>query len=379
MRALRIPIVFIATIFFATSSSAASSSPLNRINLPAAQMFPAVNMKGNIAFRSAHGSHGAPHAILWQQTYASPPVFLDGGFAPTGSADYFHRDALSYSMGTYNAAHFNHLNDSLGMFGRIAHTTLSPSIPSSTIPLPLGSPGRIGQVAMWITGVSHEPFIWSEYRSGKWRIAIPDGTDFFFLDTDGDSLEPSIGGGKESIPYIAWTSVHQERAILAGKYSVFVVDPKKPSDRLIIPEARHPSFATHRRNDSATLLIEKYDGNGISSLEAWSFPTGIVNPVKDVLKVGCKNPRRPVATEVKSGKELAVLFVCPQNDPRGTQIHLLIPGKCEVKLDTIGFAPKDHEQVQYDIAENHFVYSKFFGPNPDDFDIVHGNVSTHCP
>lgn len=45
---------------------------------------------------------------------------------------------------------------------------------------------------------------------------------------------------------------------------------------------------------------------------------------------------------------------------------------------TIGYAPSDNEQAQYDIAGEHIVYSRWLGPDPWDLDIFCTVIPNHC-
>src|SRR5690606_36331038 len=45
---------------------------------------------------------------------------------------------------------------------------------------------------------------------------------------------------------------------------------------------------------------------------------------------------------------------------------------------TLGYAPSDNEQAQYDIAGEHIVYSRWLGPDPWDLDIFWTVIPNHC-
>lgn len=346
-----------------------------------AQMYPVANHDYQLIFRSASGTSGPEHAVFFYEMSGSAgPVLLDGGFPPGGPNDYHHRDGLFSAMSSKHALYFNHLHDSLGMFGRAAlvHPLVGSAITLPSLPQ---SPGRMKQVSIWTNFSGAASAAWAEYRLGRWTVvALPDvaGADHIEFHSLADGLEPSIGGSKGGEVYLAWTEVRPELGVLAGKYQVVIANLNDPNTRIKIPNARHPSFAKNEWTGNVEFVFEKYDNNGVPLVGYVNLDSGIANPKYGSVKVKCDFPRRPVATYTDG---LMILYTCNHpDDPAGTELHLHHrESGCYKPLDTLGHAPMAHEQAQYDVAGYTIVYSKLVGPRNDDFDLFVDETRNYCP
>lgn len=371
----------VGTILVAILALPAIASAQQSIVETGAQHHPIVNFQGNIIYRSGPSATN-PHILLWRADWTSPPLVLDGGFALPSTIP-GQRDGLFSAITETGGYFLRNLTNSSGDRGAtsLLVETVGVEFPPARTALGVGGgrPEFDGLRRRHLAAIDgsdwYSPTMaWSEYRLGGWDVIFVKDRAALIFDSGFDDLEPTIAeyGGAS---FVAWTSRRDTAGVGAGKFGAMVkrIDGYSVDTIWEMENIRHARFAKTDAGDPPALVFYR-EGGGLEYV-VFDWDGNVMD--EGELHPACSTPRRPVASW--RGGKLYVAYACYDHGATAVLGIHGWHGICDVDVDDLGHIPSEHRQVEYDLAGDHLVFSKYVGPGAEDFDIHYEDISVFCP